>query len=35
MRSLAAMGDMSRSKLLQVTRAVEKEVKGRSGVGLG
>jgi hypothetical protein len=27
-RSLATMGSMSRSKLLQVTRAVEKEVKG-------
>ncbi|MCH83460.1 RNA-directed DNA polymerase (Reverse transcriptase), partial [Trifolium medium] len=31
-RSLAAMGEMSRTKLLQVTRAVEKEVKG-SGSG--
>jgi hypothetical protein len=30
-RSLAAMGDMSRARLLQVTRAVEKEVKGRAG----
>lgn len=30
-RSLATMGEMSRTKLLQVTRAVEKEV---SGVGL-
>lgn len=27
-RSLAAMGEMSRTKLLQVTRAVEKEIKG-------
>jgi hypothetical protein len=27
-RSLATMGSMSRSKLLQVTRAVEKEVRG-------
>ena len=33
-RSLATMGDMSRMKLLQVTRAVEKEAKGKSGVGL-
>lgn len=32
-RSLAAMGEMSRSKLLQVTRAVEKEVKGGNGSG--
>ncbi|MCH83576.1 RNA-directed DNA polymerase (Reverse transcriptase) [Trifolium medium] len=27
-RSLAAMGEMNRTKLLQVTRAVEKEIKG-------
>jgi hypothetical protein len=33
-RSLATMGDMSRMKLLQVTCVVEKEVKGKSGVGL-
>lgn len=32
-RSLATMGEMSRSKLLQVTRAVEKEVKGGNGSG--
>jgi len=29
--SLASMGEMSRAKLLQVTRAVEKEIKGRGG----
>ncbi|GAU28429.1 hypothetical protein TSUD_54810 [Trifolium subterraneum] len=33
-RSFAAMGDLSRSRLLQVTRAVEKEVKGGNGSGL-
>ncbi|MCI42007.1 hypothetical protein A2U01_0063242, partial [Trifolium medium] len=27
-RSLAAMGEMNRTKLLHVTRAVEKETKG-------
>ncbi|XP_057444654.1 uncharacterized protein LOC130736899 [Lotus japonicus] len=32
-RSLAAMGGVSRSKLLVVARAVEKEVKGDSGSG--
>jgi hypothetical protein len=30
-RSFVAMGDMSRSKLLQVTRAVEKEIIGENG----
>ncbi|MCH82511.1 retrotransposon gag protein [Trifolium medium] len=30
-RSLVALGEMSRTKLLQVTRAVEKEVKGSNG----
>ncbi|MCH80279.1 Ty3/gypsy retrotransposon protein, partial [Trifolium medium] len=30
-RSLATLGEMSRTKLLKVTRAVEKEVKGISG----
>ncbi|GAU37691.1 hypothetical protein TSUD_164940 [Trifolium subterraneum] len=30
-RSMAAMGEMSRMKLFQVTRAVEKEIKGGSG----
>jgi hypothetical protein len=30
-RSLAALGEMSRTKLLQVTRAVEKEVGGENG----
>ncbi|MCH80537.1 Ty3/gypsy retrotransposon protein [Trifolium medium] len=30
-RSFAAMGDMNRAKLLQVTRAVEKEIHGNSG----
>ncbi|MCH79728.1 Ty3/gypsy retrotransposon protein, partial [Trifolium medium] len=33
-RSLIAMGEVSRLKLLQIARAVEKEVKGSSGVGL-
>jgi hypothetical protein len=32
-RSMAVMGDLSRSKLLQVTRAVEREVQGDSGPG--
>ncbi|MCI00504.1 hypothetical protein A2U01_0021523, partial [Trifolium medium] len=32
-RSLVAMGEMSRSKLMQVTRAVEKEFMGQSGSG--
>jgi predicted aspartyl protease len=32
-RSMAAMGEMSRAKLLAVSRAVEKEVKGGSGSG--
>jgi hypothetical protein len=32
-RSMSTMSEMSRTKLLQVTRAVEKEVKGKSGVG--
>jgi hypothetical protein len=31
-RSLAALGDLTRTKILQVTRAVEKEVRG-SGLG--
>jgi hypothetical protein len=31
--SLAVMGDLGRSKLLQVTRAIEKEVEGRNGPG--
>ncbi|MCH85261.1 RNA-directed DNA polymerase (Reverse transcriptase) [Trifolium medium] len=30
-RSLVAMGEMSRAKLLQVTRTVEREIKGGSG----
>ncbi|CAJ2651205.1 unnamed protein product [Trifolium pratense] len=30
-RSLAAMGEMNRTKLLQITRAVEKEVRGGNG----
>ncbi|MCH80314.1 Ty3/gypsy retrotransposon protein, partial [Trifolium medium] len=34
-RSLVALGEMSRTKLLQVTRAVEKEVKGGNGSSLG
>lgn len=34
-RTLATMGEMSRTKLLQVTRAVEKEVKGGNGSGFG
>ncbi|MCI11312.1 hypothetical protein A2U01_0032412, partial [Trifolium medium] len=32
-RSLMAMGGMTRARLLQVTRAVEKEVKGEMGLG--
>ncbi|GAU42300.1 hypothetical protein TSUD_136860 [Trifolium subterraneum] len=32
-RSLIAMGEMSRSKLMQVTRAVEKEIQGKNGSG--
>lgn len=32
-RSLAAMGGVNRSKLLVLTRAVEKEVKGENGSG--
>ncbi|MCH91968.1 retrotransposon gag protein, partial [Trifolium medium] len=32
-RSMVALGDVSRLKLLQVARAVEKEVKGYSGSG--
>ncbi|MCI20074.1 retrotransposon gag protein, partial [Trifolium medium] len=32
-RSLAVMGELSRGKLLQVTRAVEREVKGEDGSG--
>ncbi|GAU35788.1 hypothetical protein TSUD_56650 [Trifolium subterraneum] len=32
-RSLVAMGEMSRSKLMQVTLAVEKEFMGRNGSG--
>jgi hypothetical protein len=30
-RSLAVMGDLGQSKLLQVTRAIEKEIEGRNG----
>ncbi|KAI5387146.1 hypothetical protein KIW84_073340 [Lathyrus oleraceus] len=33
-RSLVAMGGMTRAKLLQVTRAVEREVRGDGGSGL-
>ncbi|PNX92424.1 retrotransposon-related protein [Trifolium pratense] len=33
-RSLVALGEMSRTKLMQVTRAVEKEIQGKSGTGL-
>jgi hypothetical protein len=33
LRSLAVMGDLGRAKLLQVTRAIEKEVEGRNGPG--
>lgn len=32
-RSLTVMGELSRAKLLQVTRAMEKEIKGGSGSG--
>ncbi|GAU40483.1 hypothetical protein TSUD_286380 [Trifolium subterraneum] len=32
-RSLVALGEISRSKLMQVTRAVEKEILGRNGSG--
>lgn len=32
-RNLAAMGEINRTKILQVTRAVEKETKGGSGLG--
>ncbi|GAU22407.1 hypothetical protein TSUD_122930 [Trifolium subterraneum] len=32
-RSLVAMGELSRTKLMQVTRAVEKEIQGKSGFG--
>ncbi|MCI09995.1 RNA-directed DNA polymerase (Reverse transcriptase), partial [Trifolium medium] len=32
-RSLAAVGDLSRAKLLQVTRVVEREIRGDGGTG--
>ncbi|MCH79682.1 transposon Tf2-1 polyprotein, partial [Trifolium medium] len=32
-RSLATLGDLSRTKVLQVTRAVEKETRGENGSG--
>ncbi|MCI37503.1 hypothetical protein A2U01_0058727, partial [Trifolium medium] len=34
-RSLASIGDLNRTKLMQVTRAVEKEINGKSGSGSG
>ncbi|MCH81241.1 Ty3/gypsy retrotransposon protein, partial [Trifolium medium] len=32
-RSLASVGDLNRSKLMQITRAVEKEISGQNGSG--